>query len=92
LYDDDPSHEIIEWTFMFSSTDSLGQSPQNFEAEPHVSLSNMAAPKSENVKVVVRCRPLSQKERDAGYYEIVKMNAATRRVALVKKPDDPSPK
>jgi kinesin family protein 3/17 len=46
----------------------------------------------ENVKVVVRCRPFSQKERNAGFFEITHMNSHTNTVILSKKPDDPQPK
>ena len=52
----------------------------------------MSAPKAENIKVVVRCRPLSKKEVEKGYYEVIKMNPNAGQVSLLKKPDDPSPK
>ena len=48
--------------------------------------------KSENIKVVVRCRPLSQKEKDKGFFEVVKMNTGSNQVSLLKKPDDQNPK
>lgn len=52
----------------------------------------MTHPKSENIKVVVRCRPLSKTEKEKKFFEIIKMNESTNTVNLSKTPDDQEPK
>ncbi|KAK8884771.1 Kinesin-like protein kif3a [Tritrichomonas musculus] len=52
----------------------------------------MSQPKAENIKVVVRCRPLSKKEIDRGNFEIIRMDPSKNTVYLIKKPDDQEPK
>ncbi|KAH0791028.1 kinesin-like protein KIF3A isoform X2 [Histomonas meleagridis] len=47
---------------------------------------------SENIKVVVRCRPLSQKEINNKCVEDITMNVPASTVYLQKKPGDPNPK
>jgi len=50
----------------------------------------MTSPKEENIKVVIRCRPLSQKELQSGFKPIVRMLANEQTVQLLKdgNPDD----
>lgn len=52
----------------------------------------MSQPKAENIKVVVRCRPLSQNEISKGFFDIVRMNPANNTASLIKRPDDEEPK
>lgn len=40
------------------------------------------SPRSENVKVVVRVRPLSQSEKTAGYKTVVKVDSVNNTVVL----------
>lgn len=40
------------------------------------------SPRSENVKVVVRVRPLSQGEKSAGYKTVVKVDSVNNTVVL----------
>lgn len=56
--------------------------------------SNIANQKSndkdnETVKVVIRCRPLSKKEMEAGHDVIVKMNTKTGEIYVSKSDDAP---
>ena len=50
--------------------------------------------KAENIKVVVRCRPINQKELDAGHKQIVQIDNARGSVSLFKDgiDKDPDPK
>ncbi len=47
-------------------------------------------PAEECVKVVVRCRPLNDKERSSGRTNIVEVDADGREVVLLPSPDDPA--
>lgn len=48
--------------------------------------------KSENIKVVVRCRPISKKEVDKGFKPIIRIESGTNTVSLTKGDNDPDPK
>lgn len=48
--------------------------------------------KSENIKVVVRCRPLNKKEKEKGYKQVVKVDTQRGIVQLYKGPEDTDPK
>ena len=52
----------------------------------------MSGAKSENIKVVVRCRPLSKKEEASGYKLVVKMDHTAGKVSLFKNENDKDPK
>ena len=47
---------------------------------------------AEAVKVVIRCRPLSQKEMDAGHEVVVKINNKTGEIWVSKPSADEPPK
>ena len=47
---------------------------------------------AETVKVVIRCRPLSSKEMQAGHEVVVNMNVKTGEIFLQKPAGDEAPK
>lgn len=52
----------------------------------------MGEAKEENIKVVVRCRPMSQDEIKDGYHQVVQVDSRKAVVNLFKNPDDSEPK
>ena len=44
--------------------------------------------KDDNVKVIVRCRPLNQSEKDGGYKEAV-VNDEVNGMVTINRPNDP---
>ena len=57
-------------------------------------IANQKSNSSENetVKCVIRCRPLSKKEMEAGHDVIVKMNTKTGEIFVDKPTNDEAPK
>lgn len=45
------------------------------------------SPRSENVKVVVRVRPLSESEKTAGYKNVVKVESVNNSIILRQQPN-----
>lgn len=52
----------------------------------------MSEAKAENIKVVVRCRPLSKGEQEKGYFSIVKVLPSAGQVQLYRNQEDNNPK
>ena len=55
-------------------------------------IANQKSDNNETVKVVIRCRPLSKKEMEAGHDVIVKMNTKTGEIFVNKPQADEPPK
>jgi len=55
-------------------------------------MKDRAGASSETVKVVIRCRPLSKKEMEAGHEVVVNINHKTGEIFVRKPGSDETPK